>query len=67
VLGAIDAAPLLGCTDESAVRHIVAAQHLEHPGPAVVEVGVFAQFERPLPTVGEYDQLLAPVPTAVAR
>jgi hypothetical protein len=26
-----------------------------------VEVGVLAQFERPLPTVGEYDQLLTPV------
>jgi hypothetical protein len=66
LLGAIDAALVLGCTDEAAVRHLVAAQHLGHPRPEVVEVGMLAQFERPLPTVGEYDRLLAPVPTAVA-
>ena len=56
--GAIDAALVLGCTDEAAVRHLVTAQSLEHARPATVEVGLLAQFERPLPTVGEYDQLL---------
>jgi transposase len=56
--GAIDAALVLGCTDAAAVRHLVAAQSLEHARPQAVEVGVLAQFERPLPTVGEYDQLL---------
>ena len=65
--GAIEAALMLGCTDEAAVRHLVTAQSLEHARPATVEVGLLAQFERPLPTVGEYDQLLAPVGTAVAR
>ena len=64
---AIDAALVLGCTDEAAVRHLVTARSLEHARPAMVEVGLLAQFERPLPTVGEYDQLLAPVPTAAAR
>lgn len=65
--GAIDAALVLGCTDAAAVRHLVTAQGLEHARPQAVEVGLLAQFERPLPTVGEYDQLLAPVGTAVAR
>jgi hypothetical protein len=64
--GAIDAALVLGCTDAAAVRHLVAAQSLEHARPAPVEVGVLAQFERPLPTVGEYDQLLL-APAGVAR
>jgi hypothetical protein len=65
--GAIDAALVLGCTDAAAVRHLVAARSLEHARPQAVAVGLLAQFERPLPTVGEYDQLLAPVGTAVAR
>jgi len=64
--GAIDAALVLGCTDEAAVRHLVTAQSLEHARPEMVEVGLLAQFERPLPTVGEYDQLLTPVTGDVA-
>lgn len=65
--GAIDAALVLGCTDEAAVRHLVTARSLEHARPATVEVGLLAQFERPLPTVGEYDQLLAPRGVGVVR
>jgi hypothetical protein len=65
--GAIDAALVLGCTDEAAVRHLVTAQSLEHTRPATVEVGLLAQFERPLPTVGEYDQLLEPVTVGATR
>jgi transposase len=60
--GAIDAALVLGCTDEAAVRHLVAAQHLERARAEAVEVGALAQFERPRPTVGEYDQLLTAAP-----
>jgi hypothetical protein len=48
------------------VRHLVTAQSLEHTRPATVEVGLLAQFERPLPTVGEYDQLLTPVTVDLA-
>ena len=58
LLAAIDAALVLGCTDEAAVRHLVTAPQLEHARSDVVVVGALAQFERPLPTVGEYDQLL---------
>jgi hypothetical protein len=65
--GAIDAALVLGCTDEAAVRHLVTAQSLEHARPETVEVGLLAQFERPLPTVGEYDQLLTPVAVGASR
>jgi transposase len=66
LLGAIDAALVLGCTDEAAVRHLVTAQQFEHARPETVEVGMLARFERPLPTVGEYDQLLTAVPAGGA-
>ena len=70
LLAAIDAALVLGCTDEAAVRHLVTAQTLEHARPEAVDVGALAQFERPLPTLGEYDQLLGhlqlELPTAAA-
>jgi hypothetical protein len=49
---------VLGCTDAAAVRHLVTAQQLAHAHPAPVDVGQLARFERPLPTVGDYDQLL---------
>jgi transposase len=65
--GAIEAALVLGCTDAAAVRHLVTAQHLGRGRPETVEVGVLAQFERPLPTVGEYDQLLAPLVAGAVR
>jgi hypothetical protein len=55
---AIEAALALGCTDGAAVRHLVTAQPLERARPEALEVGQLAAFERPLPTVGDYDQLL---------
>ena len=58
---------MLGCTDDAAVRHLVTAQSLEHARPETVEVGLLAQFERPLPTVGEYDQLLTSVAVGATR
>ncbi len=64
--GAIDAALVLGCPDEAAVRHLVSARSLERARPEAVEAGMLARFERPLPTVGEYDQLLVALPTEVA-
>jgi len=64
---AIHAALVLGCTDEAAVRHLVTAKTLEHARPEALVVGALAQFERPLPTVGEYDQLLTPVAAGVIR
>lgn len=56
---AIEAALALGCGDSAAVRHLLAAGQLERPRPEALEVGALAQFARPLPEVGEYDQLLA--------
>jgi transposase len=65
--GAIEAALVLGCTDAAAVRHLVTAQRLERAHPETVEIGLLVQFERPLPTVSEYDQLLALMAAGVGR
>ncbi|MCC7106993.1 MAG: IS21 family transposase [Chloroflexi bacterium] len=64
---AIDAALVLGCHDAAAVRHLLTGAQLAHARPVAVEIGALAQFERPLPTVSEYDQLLMAVPAGVSR
>jgi hypothetical protein len=56
---AVEAALALGCHDAAAVRHLLAAEELAHTRPGPVEVGALARFERPLPSVVEYDRLLA--------
>ena len=63
---AIETALTLGCTDAGAVRHLVTARALDRTPAEAIDVGALARFERPLPTVGEYDQLLSPV-AAVLR
>lgn len=55
---AIDTALALGCTDSAAVAHLMTAPQLTHVRPAAVMVEALAPFERPLPAVSEYDQLL---------
>jgi transposase len=76
---AIEAALALGCYDAAAVRHLLVTRDLAHQRPAAlgaVEVGTLAAYDRPLPEVTAYDQLLsapaalavppaAPAPTAV--
>jgi hypothetical protein len=56
---AVEAALALGCHDAAAVRHLLAADDLAHARPGPVEVGALVRFERPLPSVVEYDRLLA--------
>ena len=48
----------LGCTDSTAVRYLVTALDHDRVPPALLEVGALAQFERPLPDVTPYNQLL---------
>jgi transposase len=56
----IESALQLGCTDAAAVRHLMASDGLVHQRPSrLLEVGsLLGQFERPLPTMHEYDHLL---------
>jgi transposase len=55
---AIETALALGCSDSAAVRHLIAAAQLAREPTAVIDIGPLAQFERPLPEVSAYDQLL---------
>jgi hypothetical protein len=67
---AIEAALALGCHDAAAVRQLLAAEELAHQRPATAtlateELGHLAQYDRPLPEVMAYDQLLLATPAAV--
>ena len=49
----------LGCTKAAAVQHLLAAETLAHQRPEpLMDLGVLACFERPLPQVHAYDHLL---------
>jgi transposase len=51
-------AMVLGCTDEAAIRHLLMSDGLQHAAPTTVDIGALAAYERPLPTMAEYNQLL---------
>lgn len=55
---AIETALALGCHDAAAVQHLLLTPDLARPPAQMIEIGVLRQFERPLPTVDAYDQLL---------
>ena len=48
----------LGCTDVAAIRHLLMSDQLQHAAATTVEIGALAAYERPLPTMAEYNQLL---------
>jgi hypothetical protein len=54
----IEQALALGCTDAAAVRHLLVAGTLAHGERALPEIGLLQRYERPLPTLNDYDQLL---------
>jgi hypothetical protein len=57
---ATEAVLRLGCTDASAVSHLMVADGLAHQRPVMLlEIGTaLSQYERPLPHVNAYDELL---------
>jgi hypothetical protein len=59
----------LGCTDAAAVRHLLTAMELDRPRAELLELNGLERYERPLPLINEYDQLLSIAATAteVAR
>jgi len=59
VRAAIEQALALGCGDSAAVRHLLTAPDLARAPSTLLEVGDLARFDRPLPSVADYDQLLA--------
>jgi transposase len=56
---AVSQALELGCGDVAAIRHLLMADQLQHPVMEPVEIGALAAYERPLPTMAEYNQLLS--------
>ena len=56
---AAESALALRCGDEAAVRYLLMSEPEGRPAQEVIEVGWLGRYERPLPVVNEYDQLLA--------
>ncbi|HEY6351863.1 MAG TPA: IS21 family transposase [Candidatus Angelobacter sp.] len=48
----------LGCTDGAAIRHLLMSDQLQHAAATTIALGALAAYERPLPTMTEYNQLL---------
>lgn len=55
---AVEATLALGCQDSAAVRHLLAAAQLERAPAPPLQLGFLAQFDRPQPSVQDYDRLL---------
>lgn len=55
---AVEEALSLGCGDSAAVRYLLTANQLERPRAAALVLGELMAYERPLPTVDDYDRLL---------
>jgi hypothetical protein len=47
-----------GCSDEAAVRYLLTVEGEGRPPTEALEVGWLGRYERPLPMMNEYDQLL---------
>jgi hypothetical protein len=58
---AIETALGLGCQDSAAVRHLLTSVVLHKVPAEPLDVGTLSAFYRPLPSVGDYDQLLTAV------
>ena len=58
---AVEAALTLGCWDAAAVRQLLATPTLVHQPPPTLAPGALAGFDRPLPALDRYDELLATV------
>ena len=56
---AVEKALALGCTDAAAVRHLLTATELGRPRTGLLELNGLERYERPLPQMNEYDQLLS--------
>ena len=56
---AISQAAELGCADAAAVHHLITTT-LVRLKPDASDLGALARYERPLPTLDEYDHLLRP-------
>jgi transposase len=58
---AVETALALGCRDAAAIRHLLATPTLAHHPPPALGPHALARFDRPLPALDRYDELLAEV------
>ena len=56
---AVEQALTLGCHDVAAIRHLMLAEHFDRPLVAAIDIGALARYERPMPVMSGYDQLLS--------
>jgi hypothetical protein len=56
---AVESVLALGCGDEEAVRYLMLAEPENRRPQEALEVGWLNRYERSLPLVNDYDQLLA--------
>jgi len=56
---AIEGALVAGCTDSAAVLHLLHADDLSRRPCEAVDIGLLERYQRPMPGMNEYDQLLA--------
>jgi len=55
----------LGCEDVAAIRHLLLSDQLQHAAGEAIEIGALSAYERPLPTMIEYDRLFSGAVQAV--
>jgi transposase len=55
---AVETALALSCEDRAAIEHLLLTPDLTRPAAMVLDVGPLQAYERPLPSVDAYDQLL---------
>ena len=48
-----------GCTDAAAVQHLMHARDLDRPACDAMDIGSLERYQRPMPVMNEYDQLLS--------
>ena len=56
---AVEIALETGCTDAAAVQHLMHARDLDRPACDAMDIGSLERYQRPLPVINEYDQLLS--------
>jgi hypothetical protein len=56
--GAVASAVAMGACDVAAVRYLLTEAALHKTRPEPIEVGDLARYDRPMPTVADYDALL---------
>lgn len=56
---AVEQALSLGCHDVAAIRHLMLVDHFERPAVESIDLGHLVRYERPMPVMSSYDQLLS--------